>query len=96
MLNPILGLFLINIKKLVDDTNKQIDEDLKAVSAKLSYYMATGVVTNAIGSLGGLDKLIPNKNLGEIDTSGSQNKLGLDDENLPQSPEELEKLKHES
>ena len=96
MLNPILGLFLINIKKLVDDTNKQIDEDLKAVSAKLSYYMATGVVTNAIGSLGGLDKLIPNKNLGEIDTSGSQNKLGLDDENLPQSPEKLEKLKQES
>ena len=58
--------------------------------------MATGVVTNAIGSLGGLDKLIPNKNLGEIDTSGSQNKISLDDENIPQSPEDLEKLKQES
>ena len=98
MLNPTLGLFLINIKHLIDETNKQIDEDLKALSAKLSYYMASGVVTNVIGNLGGLDKLLPKKNLGEIDTSGSQNRISLDEsnENIQQSPEEIEKLKQES
>ena len=95
MLNPTFGLFLINIKNLIDDTNKQIDEDLKALKAKLRYYMTTDIVTNAVGNLAGLDKLLQNKKLGEIDTSGNQNRISLDEskENIQQSPVKLEKLK---
>ena len=76
MLNPTLGLFLLNIKKLIDQTNQQIDEDLKAIRVKLSYYMGTGVVTNVLGGLGGLDKLIPKSSKDDIiDTSSNQNNI---------------------
>ena len=96
MINPILGLFLLNIKELITETTKQIDEDLKTIRVKLSYYMGTGVVTNAIGSLGGLDKLIPKKtNDNIIDTSSNQSNNILEDSNENINKEEINKLKKE-
>ena len=99
MMNPTLGLFLLNIQNLINETNKQIDEDLKAIRNKLSFYMATGLVTNAIGSLGGLDKFLPIKSNDDniIDTSSNQinnNILQNSNDNI-QSEEELNKLKKE-
>jgi len=99
MMNPTLGLFLLNIQNLINETNKQIDEDLKAIRNKLSFYMATGLVTNAIGSLGGLDKFLPKKSNDDniIDTSSNQinnNILQNSNDNI-QSEEELNKLKKE-
>ena len=99
MMNPTLGLFLLNIQDLINETNKQIDEDLKAIKKKLSFYMATGLVTNAIGSLGGLDKFLPIKSNDDniIDTSSNQinnNILQNSNDNI-QSEEELNKLKKE-
>ena len=75
MMNPTLGLFLLNIQNLINETNKQIDQDLKAIRNKLSFYMATRLVTNAIGSLGGLDKFLHKKSNDDniIDTSSNQN-----------------------
>ena len=99
MINPTLGLFLLNIKDLIAETNKQINEDLKAIRVKLSYYMATGLVTNAIGSIGGLDKIAPQENNDNvIDTSSNQNsnKILDDSTNKVISTEELEKLKDET
>ena len=76
MLNPTLGLFLLDIKDLIDKTDKQIDEDLKAIRTNLSYYMGTGVVSNVLGGLGGLDKLIPKSSKDDIiDTSSNQNNI---------------------
>jgi hypothetical protein len=99
MMNPTLGLFLLNIQNLINETNKQIDEDLKAIRNKLSFYMATGLVTNAIGSLGGLDKFLPKKSNDDniIDTSSNQNNNNIlqnSNDNI-QSEEELNKLKKE-
>ena len=99
MMNPTLGLFLLNIQNLINETNKQIDEDLKAIRNKLSFYMATGLVTNAIGSLGGLNKFLPKKSNDDniIDTSSNQNNNNIlqnSNDNI-QSEEELNKLKKE-
>ena len=98
MINPTLGLFLLNIKELITETNKQIDEDLKTIRVKLSYFMGSGVVTNALGSLGGLDKLIPKKSSDNIiDTSSSQNNNILEDSNDNIiNKEALNKLKKET
>ena len=98
MMNPSLGVFLLNIKRIIEQTNRQIDEDLKVIRTKLSYYMASGLVTNAIGSLGGLDKLIPQSSSDNIiNTSSNQNNLlGVSNEDLSQSQENLDKLKKET
>ena len=97
MMNPTLGLFLLNIQNLIKETNKQIEEDLKTIRIKLSYYMGSGLVSNAIGGLGGLDKLLPKKssdNIINTSTSQSNNILENSNENV-QSQEEIEKLKSE-
>ena len=89
MINPTLGLFLINIQKLIEETHKQMEDDQKSVKLKLSYYASKGDVTNQIGGLGGLDKLLPNDD-NIIDTSSSQNN------NLGLSQEDFDKLKKSS
>ena len=94
MMNPSLGLFLINTKKLINETNRQIDEDTKAIQVKLSYYMAAGLVSNSIGGLSGIDKLLP-KPSGEISTSSNQNNLEDSNSNI-RAQEEINKLKQES
>ena len=114
LLNPNLGIFLLNIKHLIAQTKKQIDEDLKNTKAKLAYYMSAGIVKNTLGHIGGIDKLFDkdkDKNKKEenniINTSSSdtniinsssnqnQNKnlLGLDNEEIEKSEEELSQLK---
>ena len=83
MLNPTLGLFLLNIKRIIDQTNKQVEEDMKVIRVKLSHYMGAGLVSNALGGLGGLDKLIPKSSSNDIiDTSSSQNNLEQSNENI--------------
>ena len=102
IMNPILGLFLLNIKKLIEETNKQIEEDQKVIKAKIAHNFGTGVLTNAIGSIGQLDKIIPQNNDDNniINTSSNQNNNILlnsnDDNQNIQSQEELGKLKDES
>ena len=109
LLNPNLGLFLLNIKKLIDQTKKQIDEDLKNTKAKLAYYMSAGIVKNALGHIGGLDKLFEkNKNNNEniintnssndniINTSSSSNKINDNNNNINEiekSEEEIAKMR---
>mgnify|MGYP002623964632 CR=1 FL=1 len=56
IINPTLGIFLINIRKLIMETNRQIEEDEKITRVKLGYYIAKGVVSNSPGGLGDLDK----------------------------------------
>jgi len=60
MINPTLGIFLINIRKLIMETNRQIEEDEKITKVKLGFYLAKGVVSNSPGGLGDLDKLSNN------------------------------------
>ena len=70
LFNPNLGLFLIDLKYLIDETKKQIEEDKKNIKDKLAFYLSKGIVKNALGHLGGIDKLLDkNKNSNEIDTS---------------------------
>jgi hypothetical protein len=60
MINPTLGIFLINIRKLIIETNRQIEEDEKITRVKLGYYLSKGVVSNSPGDLADLDKLSNN------------------------------------
>ena len=55
LVNPTLGLFLLDIKKLIEDTNKQIEEDIKISRVKLGYYLNKGDITNTIGDTGNID-----------------------------------------
>ena len=69
MINPTLGLFLLNISHLIRDTNTQIDEDFKTIRTKLNYYLNSGEVTNTVGGLGGIDKLLPKDEKRERETT---------------------------
>ena len=78
--NPTLGLFLLNIKNLIAETNRQIEEDEKISKAKLSYYLAKGVISNQIGNIGGLDKNNINNEEKIIDTPNKkENNIIIDD-----------------
>ena len=102
MMNPTLGLFLLNIQQLIKETNKQIEEDKKVIKTKIAHNMGAGLITNAIGAIGQLDKIVPQNNEDNniINTSSSQsNNILLDsNDNIKniQSQEELDKLKDES
>ena len=104
LINPNLGLFLLNIKHLIVQTRKQIDEDLKNTKAKLAYYMSAGLVKNTIGHIGGLDKLFDkDKNIidnniistSSNDINENKNLLGLDSGEIEKSPEEIAKLREQ-
>ena len=69
LMNPILGIFLLDIKNIINETNKQIEEDEKNSKAKLSFYLAKGLITNQIGALGNMDNEM------EINTSSKQNNI---------------------
>ena len=75
LLNPILGVFLINIKKIIKETNKQIGEVQKITKEKIALHLTQGNITHAIGDLGNLDKKIDDKNEQNniIDTSSKPN-----------------------
>ena len=79
IMNPTLGVFLLNIRQLIMETNKQIEEDEKITKIKVGFYLAKGVVSNSDGALGDLDKLVENKN-NIIDTSTKQNNIINDDD----------------
>ena len=67
LMNPTLGIFLLNIKNLIRETNKQIQEDEKITKAKLGFYLTKGIITNQQGALGNVDNIM------EINTSSKQN-----------------------
>ena len=73
--NPTLGLFLLNLKKLVMETNKQIEEDEKITKVKLGHYLAQGAITNNEGNIGELDKINNSINDNIINTSSKQNDI---------------------
>ena len=75
LFNPILGVFLINIKKLIKETNQQIDEDQKITKQKINLFLSKGDITHAIGDLGNLDKVIDDNKEQDniIDTSSKPN-----------------------
>ena len=57
MINPSLGLFLINLKRLITETKKQLEEDKKSSKDKLTFYLGEGIVKNALSNAGGIDSL---------------------------------------
>ena len=69
LMNPTLGLFLLNIKSIIEETNKQIQEDEKITKDKLGFYLTKGMITNQQGALGDID------NVNEINTSTKQIKI---------------------
>ena len=93
MMNPSLGIFLINTNRLIKETTEQIDEDLKVTIAKLSYNMGAGLVSNTLGSLGGFSSLL-SKSSGDINTSS--NNINDSTNSLDKSVEEINKMKQES
>jgi hypothetical protein len=66
LMNPSLGLFLLDIKNIIIETNKQIKEDQEISKAKLGFYLTKGLITNQQGALGNMNNL--NNNM-EINTS---------------------------
>ena len=77
MVNPTLGLFLLNIQQLIKETNKQIEEDQKVIKTKIAHNMGAGVITNQIGAIGQLDKIVPQNNEDNniINTSNNLNDI---------------------
>ena len=85
LMNPSLGLFLLDIKNIIKETNKQIKEDENITKAKLGFYLSKGIITNQQGSLG---QAINNNN--EINTSSKNNNDNFND-NVIISKEDIEK-----
>ena len=44
MINPLLGIFLINVKSLIKKTNEQINEDLKITKIQIGALLAKGIL----------------------------------------------------
>ena len=85
LMNPSLGLFLLDIKNIIIETNKQIKEDQDNSKAKLGFYLTKGLITNQQGALGNMDNT--NNNNIEINTSSkiiNENKK----ENVDLSPKQ--------
>ena len=69
LMNPTLGIFLLDIKNIVKETNKQIAEDEKISKTKLGFYLTKGLIKNQQGALGQIDNIM------EINTSSKQNEI---------------------
>ena len=101
MINPTLGIFMLDLQELIKETNKQIEEDKKVIQSRIGFNLGAGLITNAMGAIGQLDKIIPQEDDNNIiNTSSNQNNDILisskDSSEIIQSKEELEKLKEES
>ena len=57
MINPSLGLFLIDLKRLINQTKKQLEEDKKSSKDKLNFYLSEGIVKNSLNNEGVIDNL---------------------------------------
>ena len=109
MFNPTLGVFLLNLKRLIAQTEAQIKEDTEKSKEKLAFYFSTGIVKGALGNLGKIDKLFDKENNNEITINTSetsndiniintafnknQNKILINEDEENKTSEELEKLK---
>ena len=83
LVNPILGIFLINLKRIIKETNRQIDEDIEMLNSKIENYLNKGDITNKIGELGNFDKNIDIGNKDDIiDTSSKQNLIDNKEEEI--------------
>ena len=71
VINPTLGLFLLDINDIISETNRQIQEDEKITKAKLGYYLTKGLITNKQGALGQINSLEKKEEI--INTSSKQN-----------------------
>ena len=71
MINPSLGLFLIDLKRLINQTKNQIEEDKKNSKDKLTFYLSEGIVKNALSNAKGIDNLFDKdkKNKDELENS---------------------------
>ena len=73
MLNPSLGLFLLNLNKLIAQTKKQIEDDTKSSKDKLAFYLSAGIVKNTLGNLGKIDKLFDKRDNNNIINTNESN-----------------------
>ncbi len=48
MINPLLGIFLLNVKNLIKKTNEQINEDLKITKIQAGAFLAKGILQKNI------------------------------------------------
>ena len=75
MFNPTLGVFLLNLRRLIKQTKEQIEEDKKSSKEKLGFYLSSGIVKNAFGNLGKMDKLFDKGNNNDISTSSKNENI---------------------
>ena len=48
MLNPLMGVFMLNVRKIVLETNKQIEEDLKVTKKKIGLFLTSGIIAKEL------------------------------------------------
>ena len=77
MLNPSLGLFLLDLKYLINQTKQQLEEDKKNSKDKLAFYLSAGIVKNTLGNLGKIDKLFDKGDNNIINTSSSNENINI-------------------
>ena len=81
MFNPSLGIFLLDLRHLIHNTKKQIEEDKKRSKDKLAFYLSAGIVKNAFGNLGKIDKLFEKSNNNIINTNSNNNIINTTESN---------------
>jgi hypothetical protein len=47
----------LDLRYLIAQTKKQIEDDTKSSKDKLAFYLSAGIVKNTLGNLGKIDKL---------------------------------------
>lgn len=70
MVNPLLGIFLLNVKQLIKKTHEQIDEDMKVTKKKVGLFLTRGLITKNLNSFAAGEK----KSEGEIQKTKSKKK----------------------
>ena len=51
IINPLLGIFMLNVREIVLETNRQIEEDLRATKKKIGLFLAGGIIKQQVGNV---------------------------------------------
>ena len=75
MVNPLLGVFMLNVEALVKETHRQIEEDLKIIRKKVGLFLASGLIQKQAEGF-----QLPINNEIEIDTSKKNDGIEMKDQ----------------
>ena len=78
LINPLLGVFLLNVKMLIKQTNKQIDEDMNITKSQVNFLKNSGFFTASM--IKNLNEQIQNDKKSNDSNNSANNLLENDNE----------------